>query len=283
MSSHRDVVAEVSGYGVAPDLAEELSTSGLLARLHDELAVITEDTDAITGQRRALAVLLKSTGRGVADLLPRLADVARLRFPGVDRMMTVVPARRIVPAPRSGHPHMRYVLATDAVALADPDGDWSVRPAGRTDISDVLPLLVEAMVDGYRVAGTAVGEAQVEADARRLFDRAVEDGIVFVAHDDEGFAGHVTIVPDRDELSGLDRLELFDLFVPRHRRGTPASRLLTSAALRYARNRGLPLRGYVSGHGPAPDRVLDSLLGKGWVRDTTYWSCSLEQEGHRVG
>ncbi|MDX8050907.1 GNAT family N-acetyltransferase [Lentzea sp. BCCO 10_0798] len=271
MSSPPDPVAELVGRGVRAELAAELAESGLLVRVAGEPVVLAPDADPVTGRPRVLATLL-----GGPVPVPPLTDLVRSRHPGAESVMLVLPAS--VPEPAAGRPYMRYLLATDALTPASEEPGWLVRRAGEGDAPDVLPLLVKAMVDGYEGAGSPVAAESLREDAERVFAQALAEGAVFVAHDDSGFAGHATVVPDEDELTGLPRLELFDTFVLPARRGSRAGALLNSAALRYARELGLPLRGYVSGHDDNAERVLARLTAHGWRRDTTYWSLPLADE-----
>lgn len=271
MSSLPDPVTELVGRGVRAELAEELAGSDQLVRVAGEPVVLAPDADPVTGRPRVLATLL-----GGPVPMPPLVDLARARHPGAESVMLVLPAS--VPEPATGRPYMRYVLATDALAPAREEPGWVVRRADAGDAPDVVPLLVKAMADGYEGAGSPVAEDALREDAERVFAQALTEGAVFVAHDDGGFAGHATVVPDEDELTGLPRLELFDTFVLPAYRSSRAAVLLTAAALGYARELALPLRGYVSGHDDNAERVLAKLTAHGWRRDTTYWSLPLVDE-----
>ncbi|MBM7814480.1 GNAT family N-acetyltransferase [Saccharothrix algeriensis] len=275
MSSPPDPVADLVGRGVRAELAAELVGSDLLVRVAGEPVVLAPDADPVTGSPRVLATPL-----GGPVPTPPLVDLVRERHPGAEAVVLVLPAG--APEPATGRAYMRYVLATDALAPADPEPGWVVRRADGHDAPDVVPLLVQAMADGYRGAGSPVATAALREHAERVFGQALAEGAVFVAHDGGGFAGHATVVPDEDELTGRPRLELFDTFVLPARRGSRASALLTSAVVRHARGLGLPLRGYVSGHDDNAARVLAKLTANGWRRDTTYWSLPLD-EGRSAG
>ncbi|WP_033438827.1 hypothetical protein [Saccharothrix sp. NRRL B-16314] len=276
MSSRPDAdAAELRALGVADDVADLLAESDALARVADRLVVITPEVDDVTGDARALVTFLTSSVHTGPELVAELAVAATALHPGIDRLVLVLPPGSEPLATPGGTAYMRYVLATDRLVTTGPAPGWQVRQATADDADDVVPLFVAALVDGYRLAGVATDESTVDEYAVGLFGQALEVGAVFVAHDADGFAGHATVLPDQDDLTGRDRLELFDQFVLPRAHGTPAGSLLTSAAVEHARACGLPLRGYVSGGGPTADRVYEALVAKGWRPDTTYWSLPL--------
>lgn len=274
-----DIVAELQSFGVHEDIASQLAETDQLTRMHGELAILSCETDTITGWLRALVTYVSPDARIDVDAVPDWTRLALSQFPGIREVMLVFQAGRSQSEPDVGLPYMRYVLASDEFTPVGPVPGWSVRSAQRDNAAEVVPLLVAAMVDGYRLAGSAVDDAIVDEYAHGLFEQALEDGAVFVAYDGDRFAGHVTVLADQDELSLAKRLEMFDLFVLPEHRGTAASELLSSAAVDYARQRGLALRGHVSGHDENAARVLSGLQRKGWRRDTTYWLLPLDDGG----
>ncbi|WP_447007575.1 GNAT family N-acetyltransferase [Saccharothrix isguenensis] len=274
MSSRPDT-AELRALGVAADVAELLVESDVLARVADHLVVITPEVDQVTGESRALVTFLTPSVRTRPELVEELAATAAARHPETDRLVLVLPPGSEPPTTPGGAAYMRYVLATDQLVTARPAPGWQVRRATAADADDVVPLFAAALVEGYGVAGATTEQSTVDEYAAGLFDQALEAGAVFVAHDADGFTGHATVLPDQDDLTGQDRLELFDQFVLPRAHGTPAGSLLTSAAVEHARQAGLPLRGYVSGGDAGSDAVYGALLAKGWRQDTTYWSLPL--------
>ncbi|MBB5801684.1 GNAT superfamily N-acetyltransferase [Saccharothrix ecbatanensis] len=276
MSSRPDAdAAELRALGVAADVAELLAGSDALARVADHLVVITPEVDEVSGDARALVTFLAPSVHTGSDLVAELATAAAARHPEIDRLVLVLLAGSEPPTTPGGAAYMRYVLATDRLVTARPAPGTQVRRATADDADDVVPLFAAALVDGYRRSGSTTDQSTVDDYAAELFVEALEVGAVFVAHDGDGFAGHATVLPDQDDLTGQDRLELFDQFVLPRAHGTPVGPLLTSAAVEHARRVGLPLRGYVSGGDATADKVFDALLAKGWRPDTTYWSLPL--------
>jgi GNAT superfamily N-acetyltransferase len=275
MSSRPDAdAAELRALGVAADVAELLAGSDALVRVADHLVVITPEVDEVSGDARALVTFLSPSVHTGPDLV-ELATAAAARHPEIDRLVLVLLAGSEPPTTPGGAAYMRYVLATDRLVTARPAPGTQVRRATADDADDVVPLFAAALVDGYHLAGATTDKSTVDEYAAGLFGEALEVGAVFVAHDGDGFAGHATVLPDQDDLTGQDRLELFDQFVLPRAHGTPVGSLLTSAAVEHARRVGLPLRGYVSGGDATADKVFDALLAKGWRQDTTYWSLPL--------
>jgi hypothetical protein len=268
--SHADVRSELRELGVHADVADAIVAAGVLCRVGDELLVITSAVDEVTSTSQALVTFLVAEGEIRAGLVGDVVDLAVSRHPSASQVVLSIPATRAITKPLSARPYMRYVVATDELELPEPAPGWTIRRAVAQDAGDVVPLYVTAFVEGYAAAETSVPTAEAEVRGQSLFTHALADGAVFVAYGPQGFAGHATVIPDVDDLTGRSRLELFDLFVPAPFRSTPAGGLLTSAAVRHAQERGLVLRGYVSGHDANAEKVLDGLVSKGWRQDTTY-------------
>jgi GNAT superfamily N-acetyltransferase len=283
MCSHRDTRSELREHGVHADVADAVIDADAIVHVGDELIVITHSVDEVSSASQALITFFESGGKLGNRLIREIVDLAVARHPCVDQLVLSLPAARAVCEPIAGDPFMRYVVATDAVMLSGTARGWHVRLAQETDADDVIPLYSAAMAQGYDLAGASVNDAAVASSARVIFDRAIADGAVFVAYGPDGFAGHATVTRDEDDLTRQTRLELFDVFVLPQDRGAPTGGLLTSAAVRYAREEGLSLRGYVSGHDGNSDKVLDVLLSRGWKRDTTYWLVPLPLTMDRDG
>lgn len=281
MLSRPDVLTELRERGVRADVADAMIEADVLCRVGDELLVITSGVDEMTSTPQALVTFLVAEGEIRTELVCEVVGLVVSRHPSVDQVVLSIPATRAIPERSSGRPYMRYVAATDELVLREHAPGWQIRRAIASDVDDVVPLYVTAFVEGYSLAEGAVPRAVAEVRSRSLFDQALADGAVFVAHGPGGFAGHATVIPDVDELTGRRRLELFDLFVLPRYRSTPAGGMLTSAAVRYAREHKLVLRGHVSGHDTNADKVLNGLLTKGWRLDTTYLLVSLGGEGNR--
>lgn len=277
MLSHPDVRSELRELGVQADVADAIVQADMLCRSGDELLVISSAIDEVTASSQALVTFLVAEGEIRAGLVRDVVGLATSRHPTASQVVLSMPATRVVSEQLSARPYMRYVVATDELVLREPAPEWKIRRAVARDAGDVVPLYVTAFVEGYAGAGTSVPLAEAEVRGQSLFGCALADGAVFVAYGPDGFAGHATVIPDVDDLTGEPRLELFDLFVLPQYRSTPAGGVLTSAAVRYAREYGLVLRGYVSGCDANAEKVLDGLLSKGWRRDRTYLLISLRE------
>ncbi|GAA2660241.1 MULTISPECIES: hypothetical protein [Actinosynnema] len=257
--------AALRALGVADEVAELLAGSELLLDAAGEPVVLTAEVDDETGRARALATFLgPASDAAVAEVV----EAAAVRHPEAAEVVLVLPPGRTPPA--SGAPLLRYALATDGIGRAPDVEGWAVRHADDNDAVDVVPLYAEALPDGVDADPWELQELCLE-----LFDEALEEGAVFVAHGPDGFAGHLTLVLDEDELSGTTRLEVFDRYVLGEVGASPAVELLTWAAVEHARAEGMALRACVHGDGPEVEAALESLLELGWWRDEVCWAVPL--------
>jgi GNAT superfamily N-acetyltransferase len=261
--------AELVRAGVRAELADQLVAAGLTARVRDQLLIITEHLDPIAGESRALVPLGAEIVIDDPDALAELVALARQRIPAASRLILVLGRPATLPV---GTPYLRYVRAGSGSPVAPP-ADWQVRPTGPEDQAEVVPLLREALAAGYTEAGSCADPDALDRVAAEVFGQCLTDGWGFVARQDGRFTGHLTVVPDEDELTGAARWDLFDMFVLPPYRGGPSARLLTSAAAARAGDR--PLRGHVAGSDANSDAVLERLVGFGWQPDDTYWSVPL--------
>ncbi|MFI9811342.1 GNAT family N-acetyltransferase [Saccharothrix variisporea] len=253
---------------VHPHVAATLVEADLVPLVGGVPMVMTRADDEITGRTRVLVVPVPSHAPLPAEAVDEVLRVARDRHPGCDELLL---AARRTPVHRDARPHMRYVVAGPEIALTGPPPGWTVRRARPGDRAGVEDLLVRALVRGY--PGATVTADVFGEHAGAIYEAAVDTGAVFVAHRDGAFVGHVTLLSDVDELTGDERLELFDLYLLPE--GSGGGSALTSVAVRTARELGRPLRGHVSGGGDAADAVHTALLAKGWLPDLGYWSLPL--------
>jgi GNAT superfamily N-acetyltransferase len=258
------LLADLLRAGVRADVAEALVDAELVSLIGDVPVVMTLADDNITGRSRVLATPLGPDVPTSPEVVAEVLRAARDLNPDCDEVLF---ASRDAPAHPDARPHMRYVLAGPEVPVVDPPPGWSVRRAEPGDLDDVEELLYRALVNGYPDA-TATPD-DLRGHAGSIYEAAVDAGAVFVAYRDGAFVGHVTLLSDVDDLTGDERLELFDLYLLPA--GSGGGSALTSAAVRAARELGLPLRGHVSGGGDSADAVHAALLAKGWLPDTGYW------------
>ncbi|AXX30136.1 hypothetical protein KCV87_06320 [Actinosynnema pretiosum subsp. pretiosum] len=257
--------AALRALGLSDEVADLLAGSEQLLDVAGEPVVLTAEVDGASGGTRALATFLgPSSDAAVAEVVAIAAD----RHPEAAELVLVLPPGRTPPA--SGAPLLRYALATGGIGPVPDAAGWVVRDANDNDAVDVVPLYAEALPHLADVDPWELQEHCLE-----LFDEALEEGAVFVAHGPTGFAGHLTLIPDEDELTGSPRLEVFDRCVVGEAVGTPVAALLTWAAVEHARAEGLPLRACVHGDGAEVDAALESLLAEGWRRDEVCWAVPL--------
>jgi len=262
--------AELLRTGVRAELADDLLAAGLTARVRDRLLVVTEYLDPVDGESRAFVPLGGEVVLDHPDALETLTELAADRVPAATRLILQLDSTATPPA---GVPYLRYVRAGAPAGQAVPADGWQVRRTVPADRADVLPLLREALTVGYAEAGSAADTDALEEVAGAVFSSCLTDGWGLVVHHQDRFTGHLTVVPDEDELTGESRWELFDMFVLPEFRSGPSARLLTAAAVAAAGDR--PLRGHVVGADAHSQLVFDRLVGSGWRPDTTYWSIPL--------
>jgi predicted Zn-dependent peptidase len=259
----RDHRAALVDGGVLEDVADALVTQGCTTSIGEHVVVISPETEPLTGEQRALVPF----GAECVDLAELRRQVTH-RCPEATSAVLKLPAYPAA-APELV-PHMRYLRAEEPATPAAQPG-WTIGRMTDEDIEDVRRLLCEALRVGYlehadeRLISEHVGAV--------LADPATA---VFVARDNGVFAGHATLTPDQDELTGERRWEMLDMFVLEPWRGGPAGRLLSAASAGHARATGLPLYGHVSGSGEEADHVHARLAANGWEPAFGYWLLRLE-------
>lgn len=258
-------VQALAAAGIPADRAAELVEAGLTAELAGAVLVLAAVDEPVTGERQVL-VTLGADRVG----LPALRTLVAREHPDAGTIVLRLPPG--ADAPAEGRLLMQYV---ESETVPDPPADaggWTVRPYEPADREAVHDLLVRALETGYGTNGATAPPERTDEVATDLLDRAGDDVAVFCAVGPDGFGGHATVVWDTDDLTGTDRPELFDVFVPPEHRGSPAGRLLTGAAVRWAAEAGFPLRGHVVGDDDNAAAVRRRLLGAGWRPAEGYWA-----------
>lgn len=275
-----EAVAALVDAGLSAERAAELAEAGLVVQVGGRFLVVAEDVDPLSGDRRALVVGDCAAVLAEPGTLRELRDAVADRHPGAARIVLRLdgPTR---PDPDLGAELLlRYVQSGPPPAPPD-DPSWTARPYESGDREPVAALLRAAIADGYDTVGSGAPDAAAAAFAEDLLDRVGHDVVVFCAVEDGRFAGHATIVWDEDELTGAVRPELFDMFVLPERRGTPAARLLTAAAVGWAAAAGSPLRGHVVGGDAAATAVFERLVAAGWRPAEAYWALPMQRHDER--
>jgi GNAT superfamily N-acetyltransferase len=258
--------------GIPAERAAELVDAGLTAELAGRLLVLAAVDEPVTGERRVLVTVGADEVAADPDRLAELRALVAREHPDAETIVLRLPPGAARPAVAGARLLMQYV---ESSGVPEPPADaagWTVRPYRPADREAVRDLLVRALETGYGTAGTVAPREQTDAIAADLLDRAGTDVTVFCAVGEPGFGGHATVVWDTDDVTGEERPELFDVFVLPEHRGSPAGRLLTAAAVRWAADTGFPLRGHVVGDDDNAARVRQRLFAAGWRPAEGYWA-----------
>jgi len=269
-----DPVAGLLAAGIPAGRAQALVSAGLTAEVGGHLVVVGEMTDRLSGERMVLVAGGADAVVRDAHLTDELRTLVARRHPGVGTLM-VRAERESEPAAAIGAQLvMRYVESGPPPVSAPPESEWRVRPYEAADREPVADLLARAIEAGYTSVGVPAAEPQTRQFVDDLLDRTDDDVTVFCAFRRDRFAGHATVVWDEDDLTGRLRPELFDVFVLPEHRATPASRLLTAAAVSWAAAAGFRLRGHVVGGDENAQAVFRRLVADGWRPAEAYWRLS---------
>lgn len=256
--------------GIPAGRAAELVDAGLTTVLAGEVLVLAAVDEPVTGERQVLVTVGAERVATDADRLAELRALVAREHPDATTIVLRLPPGA---APAAGaRLLLQYVESGPVPGPPADQAGWTVRPYRPEDRAAVHDLLVRALETGYGTAGASAPRQQTDAVAADLLDRVGDDVAVFCAVGEPGFGGHATVVWDTDDVTGQDRPELFDVFVLPEHRGTPAGRLLTAAAIRWAADAGFPLRGHVVGDDDNAASVRRRLLAGGWRLAESYWT-----------
>lgn len=261
----------------------EAADAGLLHHAHGHRYVAGFQDEPMLDERQFLIEYCDEELLADPAWLAGLAEHARALEPEVAAVIVRAPATVRIDEP--WHRSISYVSHPGGTASTAPGGALhgiSVQPAeaGRDD-ADIAGWLARAMISG----GTDRGRAADPATAELLVQDWLRapDRFTYVARLDGRTAGHATLLGDaEDEVTGRRVVELVDILVdledPPARGAAMAA--LSSAAIAHADRLGLPLLGHVvhpapdiaAGHG---DRIVASLLTRGWDLDHVFWRRSI--------
>lgn len=266
----------------APDW-DSFTGSGLLHEVHGHRCMAGASTD--TGGR--VDCLVEYAPEPVVTdpaALRRLAGTV-LAEHACDRwrdLVVRVPGAGVPAAPLARDlSHLRCTDAFDAT-IRPPDGVRIAPSAGAGDEAHVRSWLRRAVVTGN-------GERELRQD-EEVVDRIVEgyltapDRVSLVASvTTEGGRlpiAHATLLTAAvDDLTGTSFVDLVDILVADGYDARALIGALSAACARHARAVGRPLVGNVV-HSRADaangERVVASLIRRGWELTGTYWRCSLE-------
>ncbi|MEU1946562.1 hypothetical protein ACFW95_10075 [Streptomyces sp. NPDC059474] len=276
---------------VSEAFLEASAEAGAVVECGGHRCVAGSYLEPISGEQQCLVEYADpalTTAAAAARLPPLLAEL----FPEAEVAVLRTPADVALPAPWTRY--LSYVKRAVPVPRSAPDtagGDgMTVTEPAEGDRERVTRWLEAA----FLTAGDSQG-GDCDAEAAAAQARAVLEtpGSRFLIARSAGTAvGHATLLCDAyDEVSGEPYVELVDILIdPPHDVRTATAALVTAAG-QLADGLGLPLIGHVV-HPRHPDRraegqrVLDSLLRKGWEMHSGYWwapltGCHAEQDADR--
>ncbi|MEU5533684.1 hypothetical protein [Streptomyces sp. NPDC020362] len=177
-------------------------------------------------------------------------------------------------------PYLTYLRhdPPDRTSCGDTVSDAScgvtVGPAAPEHRGRIRAWLADAFEAGAAQQGATVRREDAEEQADAIMAAPGRFSLVAVAGHEP--AGHATLLPFTDEVTGTAYLELFDTLVAAPFDVRAVTGLLVGAALARAARAGVPLLGNVV-HGDAtgaPEhgaRIVASLHRRGWRTEHVYW------------
>lgn len=250
----------------------EADEAGLLRTIGGHAYVAGPYTNPSTGVAHVLVEYCAPEIVREPAKLAALTEQLELSF-GIDQPI-VLRVDGAVELPEPWRQNLTYVRYVAPEPPAHDGADCVIAPAAAEHLPQVTEWLVRALAD-------AVEDARAEADLEGL--RTLAKSIVempgrvsYVAVRDGVAVGHLTLNEDAwDDVRGASFVELLDSLVEEVPGKRQVLDALTAAAVGHAAGRG-PLVGHVV-HGKGElveknaQRVVESLLRKGWVVDHRYW------------
>lgn len=259
---------------VDPGYLAACRDADMVVRIGEVECVLGRTEDALVGRDFCLVEYADP-----APVSQEAADALRayafLTCPGVHGVLL-----RTGPDARLGPPWAEYLTyvrhhgALGGIGENNSEGAVVV-PAGPEHSEQVRGWITDAFAAGAAEQGVSVRREDAQAQADEVL--AVSGRLTLVAIVEHGVAaGHVTLRPFTDEVTGTEYLELFDLLVPVPFKTRTLTGLLTDAALAQGARAGLPLLGHVVHRTgvSGPDHgahVVASLHRRGWRTDHVYW------------
>ncbi|MCW5250342.1 hypothetical protein [Streptomyces sp. SHP 1-2] len=277
----------------------EAADAGLVEHADGRRYVAGAYVDPLSNERQLLVEYCDEELLAAPEWPARLVERASALDPAVAAVVLRVPGTVLLPEPWERT--LSYVLHP-ADRTGPGPGDLTAPGPGPADVGPEVPglaigplapgpeedlvtrWLTRAMVDGGADRGDAVDADAAARIAREFLD--APDRRTCVARLDGAAVGHATLLCDvRDEVTRRRAVELVDILVdiPDPVRRGAVIAALTRAALAHAHRLGLPLLGHVvhpathvaAGHG---ERIVASLLTRGWNLDHVFWRRSLTHD-----
>lgn len=228
-------------------------------------------TDPVTREQGCLveyaAPELLATPTALAELERHLAAA----HPEAGELLLRAPGDTTLPSPWK--PSVSYVRHTGPVPRAPHPADGlAVEPAGPEHDTLIAGWLARAIADGYGPENARSAEL-IEAAAAEVLE--APDRVSFLLTRDGRPVGHASVLTRaRDEVTGTEFIDLFDLLVEESDVVRPGTAALVAACAALAAERRRPLFGNVVHDSTGPDsgaRVVASLLERGWCLDHRFW------------
>jgi hypothetical protein len=258
--------------------------AGLLHHLHGHPFVAGEHHDPLLEERQLLIEFCAEDLLADPHRLGEIIEVASQGVPGADTVLVRVPESVRLPGPWRRHTTYLRCRGPLRTTSSPPQGVVVRRAGPERGDADVARWLAKAFVDGSADHGLTADAGMAGDVARQFLDAA--DRVSYVACLDSRVIGHATLLCSAtDSVTGRQFVELVDVMVEAEdavrRRATG---MLTEVASVHAHGLGLPLIGNVihpAAHG-APgqgDRIVASLVARGWVVDHVFWRLSGDKGG----
>lgn len=255
---------------------EAATSVGLLAELDGVPYVAGEYVDPVSRRRRVLVEYcdggLVDTGAARDRLRAALAEA----FPGNDSALVRVDATTPDDLLAGSGWTRELVYVGYEGPVEPPTAD--VRLERQEDRAFVRDWLERAFTLAQHQLGSP-GDGAAEAAAATMAHPARRTYVVGPSPEADPI-GHATLLTDAvDEVRGVGFVELLDALVePEHDVRALVSALVAVCAA-YARQEGRPLVGHVVATPEAGDRVLGSLLRRGWRTWHSFYRCPLGDGG----
>jgi hypothetical protein len=251
--------------------------AGALTRVAGAPCVMGETTDSLNGERSCLVEYADPRALArpgwAAELLARAVELC----PGTHGVIMRTPPGVELPAPWTRHlTYLRHDGPPQPPRLGpDAGGGIPVAVATSEQIPRVRDWLADAFQTGARDQGLHVERDTAVEHADRLL--AVPGRHSLVASSAGRPVAHATMLPFTDDVTGTDYTELFDVLVSPSADVRTTTAALVDACLAHTARAGLPLLGNVihqrtrTAETDTGNRVVSSLLRKGWRVDHSYW------------
>ncbi|CAM5603424.1 MULTISPECIES: GNAT family N-acetyltransferase [Streptomyces] len=266
----------MTGTAPAPAYFDAARDAGALTRVAGARCVMGAATDSLNGEHSCLVEYADPQALARSGWAAELLAHAMRVHPTVHGVLLRTEPGVELPAPWTRHlTYLRHDGPPED-HRTDPDaGDVTIAAATTDQTALVLGWLADAFQAGARDQGIDVGRDTAHDHASQLL--AVPGRHSLVAATAGQPVGHATMLPFTDDVTGTEYTELFDVLVRPTADVRTITAALVDACLAHVARTGLPLLGNVihqrvtAGASDRGDRVVASLLKKGWRTEHCYW------------